>query len=53
MSGQSSWAVVKDHLTIQARSVHEVTVKQSLTVQVEPACGPTTDKSSVVQKEQP
>ena len=49
MRGRTSWAVVKDSLTTPTRLDHVATVKQSLTVQVEPGRVPTAEKSSVVR----
>ena len=53
MNGRRSWAVVKDSLTTPARSGHQPTVKQSLTVRVVPGPAPTTEISSAVQDCQP
>jgi hypothetical protein len=52
MSGQRSGPVAEDSSTTQARSGYVATVKQSLTVQMEATRAPTTEESSVVQKEQ-
>jgi hypothetical protein len=51
MSGRGVRAVVTDFLRIQAPSHNRATVKQSLTVRVEPGRGPSTEKSSVLGRQ--